>query len=230
MSKKYIILAGIIFLAAIGGFSGYKKIQKKNLTKAPILADKKNNLTTEQEKVFLDKISKGQEYLKSIMPNKPDSAIKYSSAYVYLAQQYFGMGKLQKSKELFELALQKDPSSQGAVEGLVLTLLAAGDKTSANKLLENFLKNYPKSVNVWLQYFEISASLNKSNQEIAISYEKALAETDRNINIITSFAGFEERAGNIEKAIALWQEAGEKYQSNVQIYENEINRLKQLNK
>jgi len=230
MRKKFFILGVIIVLVAIAVFFSYQKNRSASLINSTVLADRSNNLTPEQKQIFLDKIAKGEEYLKSINPKQLTADRQYSNLYLFMAQQYFGLGKLQQAKEFFEKSLLKDPASQGAVEGLSLTFLAAGDMESAGRLLEGFLKNYPDSVNVWLQYFTVSDSMGKSAQDLYDVYEEALSSTNRDIDIITSDASFQEKTGNIDKALELWEEAAEKYPTNAAIYQNEISRLKQLMK
>lgn len=230
MNKKYSILGAVVLVAAIGGFLWYQNHSGNFFNKSFTLTDRANNLTPEQEKIYTDKIAKGEEQLKSIDQKQPGTEEEVADLRIYLAQQYFGLGKLQKSKELFSLVLEKDPSSQGAVEGLSLVLLAAGDKTGAALLLEKFLKDNPYSIHVWLQYVEVSTSLGKNSQELQDIYERALRGTNRHIDIITSSAVFQEKTGNIDAAISLWQEAIQKYSAMTPVYQQEIDRLKKLSK
>ena len=103
----FVILAAIILLA------GFWFVRNKKQSVAPKakLASADRKLTAKQKKIYTDKIAKGEEYLKSLKPQDKNFAQEQLNTYMYLGQLYYGLGDLQKSKEMYELALKNDPKT-----------------------------------------------------------------------------------------------------------------------
>jgi len=147
---------------------------------------------------------------------------------MYLGQQYFGLGQMEKSKQEFLTVLQIEPNYEPAFAALALTYSDAGELPEAQLALESAIKSNSKNYNIWLQYIGVRQAMGASNEELGQLYEDALLATSRYTDILTKYAQFEESVGNIAEAIALWEEALKNYPENAQFYNTEINRLKKL--
>lgn len=213
-----------------GGFLWRQKSRLGSSQRERVLADVDWNLTKEQKKIYTDRIEQANNYLASLSPSQPGFALEVSSVYVFLGQQYYGLGLLHKSKEMYELALKKDSNSENAIAGLALTLTTGGDKEGARELLEKSLKDIPGNRDIWLQLIQLRRGMGASNEEITSLYGQALLNTDRHIDIITSNGKFFADIGKNSEAISLWQEAAKKNPDNAAAYQSEIDRLKSLSK
>ncbi len=226
MSKKNIIAIVIIIvlLVVAAGFFWQKKHLATRGQQVKNLQDKSRNLTSDQVKFYTDRIAREEGFLKTLNPSQID---RIANSYIYLGQQYFGLGRLQKSKEMFETAIKIYPKNEQAYVGLALTLEDAGDREEERAALKQALEINPQNADIWLRYIDLRKTMGADGNEMENLFQDGLKATDRNINLVVRLAGFEETAGNIDKAVLLWQEAVKLYPSNSQIYQQEINRLRQ---
>ncbi len=227
-----VILCVIIAALAVGGVVWYKQEHslKTSQTQGKVLADKDRHLTADQEKIYTDRIKKAEDNLQSLNAADPNAKNQQVNDYIYLGQQYFGLGQLETSKESYLKVLQIDSGNESAFVGLAVTYTDAGDLQDARVALETALKNNPKNYNVWLQYIGVRQAMGASSQDINSLYGQALLNTDRYVDVLTKDAEFQESIGNISQAISLWQEAAQKNPDGKQSYNQEIARLQQLKK
>jgi tetratricopeptide (TPR) repeat protein len=95
----------------------------------------------------------------------------------------------------------------------------------AGAILEKVLENNPKNPDVWLRYIQLRKDTGSSYGDVNQVYTTALEKTERNTDIITSYAQFKEQNGRIQDAVSLWQEAAKTNPSNPTLYQQEIIRL-----
>lgn len=231
MNKKYIVLS-IIIVLALGGIGAIyvKQHKNKNISQnGKILADKQRNLSPEEEKIYKDKIIQGQDYIKALKITDPKYKTLATNTYVFLAQQYFGLGQMEMSKEMYLKALALQKNSEQALVGLSVTLSDAGEKQESLKYLEQALNNNQSNPRLWLQYIEVKETDGAPVKDIEDLYQKALDKTARYTDVLTSDAAFQEKNGNIAAAISLLQEAKKQY-PNDSTYDSEIKRLQAIKK
>jgi len=228
--RKYTILVIIIVLAALG-LVWYKGQHKKTqIAQGKILADKDRHLSAEAIKIYNDRIKKAEDNLRSLKPTDPAIKTEQVNDYMYLGEQYFGLGQLEQSKQQYLQVLQLDSNNESALVGLALTYSDAGDFNDARANLETALRNNPKNYNLWLQYIDLRKASGASNDELNQIYDEALKATDNYPDLLTRDAQFQESQGNIAGAIALWQQAVKKNPDGAAIYNPEIARLQKLKK
>lgn len=225
--RKIILPILIILLAAALAAGGWWLKQKKSVPTGSVLPNKERNLTQDQQKIYNDRIAKAQSYLASLKPSQPNFKGEQINTYVYLGQQYYGLGQLQKSKEMYGAVLALAPNHEQALVGLALTLHDAGDAAGERRLFEQALKSNPNNPDVWLRYIDLRQALGASAQELSDLYAQALEQTSRNIDVVTRAAGFQEQAGNLQASLALWQEAAKQYPDET-AYREQIKRLQKL--
>lgn len=134
---------------------------------------------------------------------------------------------MEKSKSAYQQALALDHGNSDAISGLAQTLSEGGDGGSAAQALQAGLKNEPDNPSMWLLYIRIRQSLGASNAELIDYYGQALLNTDSNIDILTSGAEFEEKIGQTDQAIVLWQKAAKVNPDNGAAYQAEVVRLQE---
>jgi tetratricopeptide (TPR) repeat protein len=147
----------------------------------------------------------------------------------YLAQQYFGLGKLEKSKSYYFDILKIEPKTEFALVGLAYVYTEAGEKGTAIEIIKSAIDNNPTNYNLWIQYLDLQKSAEMNNGDLDKIFNTALEKTGRHINLVVKYAVFMESIGNIPKAISLWEEAIKQNPEMVELYKEEILRLKQIN-
>jgi tetratricopeptide (TPR) repeat protein len=227
MRKQHIVIGIIVVLVIAGGVWWSKKSQNPT-SSSTTLSNKARNLTADQEKIYRDRIAKAEQSIAAIPPNDSNARQIKSQAYVSIGQQYFGLGELEKSRQAYAKALELEPRHEQALVGLSLTLSDGGDVSGAEDALKRALDSNSESYDVWLRYIAMKQGSGASKEEIAGLYGQALEKTNRAIDVVTSAAAYQERAGNIPAAIELWKEAAQRYSDNP-AYLAEVKRLESVN-
>jgi tetratricopeptide (TPR) repeat protein len=225
MRKNIIIGIAVLLIASLSA-AGFWFYKHKPAIKS--LPNKQRNLTADQQKIYTDKIKKAEDYLGSLNKNKPGFLQEQSNVYIYLGQQYYGLGQLQKSEDMYNLVLKSDPKNEQALVGLSLIFSDAGDLDGTRRVIKTALDSNPNNPDIWLRYIELSQTGGSTKQEISDLFSQALEKTGNAIDILTRDAEFQEQNGNIAQAIVLWKEAAKKYPDNASVYEQEIHRLEKI--
>jgi len=226
MRKKNIVIFIVLIVGmTVGGLFWYSNRTSYNGS----LPMKDRRLTEAQYKIYKDRVLKAEVYLKSLNPSQADYRSEQVSIYIYLGQQYYGIGDLSKSQEMYAAALRLDPNHDQSLVGLSIVLSEAGKINESQQLLEQAIKNHPKNAEIWIRYIDMRQTIGVSAEDMEDLYIKALSETERHINVLTRSAQFYEQQGDVGKALALWEEAVQSYPSNP-AYQQEVNRLKKINK
>jgi len=226
LAKKSIIFAiAVVLVCAAVAVVRYNKNQGPAPDQGMVLADKTRALTEDQKKIYEDRLAKAQEYLKTIKPSQPDYVTQMVNTYVNLAQQYYGLGKLEQSKQAYYKALALDKNNEQALIGLSLTLIEGQDTAGGQKILEQALASNPKNYDVWLRYIQLRQTMGLDAAGLDDLYKQALEKTGRYADILAHYAQFLEQQGNIKQALLMWQEALKQYPDN-SAYKQEVARLK----
>ncbi len=229
MRKYYILLAILLVLG--GGVLWYRNGHKKAQENQGILLQNKDRqLSEESKKIYLDRIKKAQENLDSLKETDKSYKTQAVNDYIYLAEQSFGLGLLEQSKNYYYKVLNLDLNNEAALVGLAVVYNDAGKYQEALNNLDIAIKINPKNYNLWVQYIGIKKASGVSNERLTEIYNDALKATERYPDILTSFAKFQEEIGNISQAIALWQEVSKVNPSGASLYKQEITRLQKLKK
>ena len=229
MSKKsFVIICIFAALVIVGGIWFQNRPKPSSQNQGKVLADKERKLTAEAQKIYTDNIKKAEENLRSLKPNDPKLFLAQINDYLYLGQQYFGLGQLEKSKKSYLKVLEIEPNYESATVGLAVTYSDAGELNEAGSLLQAAIKNNPKNYNLWLQFIDIRKTMGSSSEEINKIFQDALAGTNNYPDVVTRYAEFLESLGKISEAIAQWQQAIKINPQGATVYNQEISRLKKL--
>ncbi len=225
------IIVGVIFLlclTTLGGVYFWQKSRNNQTLKESGLPNKERNLSSEARSVYLDRIKKAEADLVTTSLSDQDANLRQTNNHIYLAQQYFGLGELEKSKQEYLRVLGFDPKNEAALVGLAYTYAEAGDLNSAEESLKSAISYNPKNYSLWAQYIDVKRTAGATKEEVVKIFDEALLQTSRYPDIVTKAANFYEQIGENEKAISLWQEAVKLSPENKSVYELEIKRLKSL--
>lgn len=215
--KYFLPILGVIVVIAFFVFTSKTAGNK--------LPQKQRQLTEEQKKVYEDKIEKNREYLRTFVISDEFKAIEAANVNIFIAQQYYGLGELQKAKEAYEEALRVYPNFEQALVGLSLVYGEAEKYEDAKSVLRQALDKNIGSPELWTRYIDSFKVKDYNFEEIKNLYEQALEKTQRNIDVLTQAAVFYEQQKDFKKAIEFWEEAGEKNPAGKELYKREIERL-----
>ncbi|PJE59701.1 MAG: hypothetical protein COU85_02265 [Candidatus Portnoybacteria bacterium CG10_big_fil_rev_8_21_14_0_10_44_7] len=226
--KKLVIFLAIVLVLLAGGIWFWQNLswlQSGSENQPQPLENIERNFTGEQQKIYKGRIVEAEEYLDSLNQNNPNYSNFEFNAFVYLAQQYYGLGQMQKAKDYYDAALAKRPTDENVMVGLSLVYIQSGRLNEAGVLYSQALERNPKNADIWLRYIEVRKSQGDSGQNLGYLFEDALKKTERHPDILTKAAQFQEQQGNPAKAIELWQEVSKVNPAGADLYQNEINRL-----
>lgn len=221
ISKYFLPIFGIIIVVGFFVFISQTAGNK--------LPQKQRQLTAEQRKTYEEKIEKNKEYLRTFVISDELKATEAANVNIFIAQQYYGLGDLQKAKEAYEEALKIFPNFEQALVGLSLVYGEAEKYEEAKNVLKQALDKNSESPELWVRYIDSFKVKDFNSEEIQNLYEQALDKTQRNIDVLTQAAVFYEQQKDFKKAIEFWEEAGEKNPAGLELYKREIERLKTVN-
>lgn len=218
MQKK--ILWAILSIFVIGGI--LLTISVYHGKNQRVVVDR--HLTSEQQKVYKDKISKSQDALKNLNKSTASYSIEAANLHLDIGQLYFGLGRLSDSLDELERALALDKKNYNIYVSKSLAQTEMKDYAGAQTTLEEVLKITPRIADVWIRLIDIHKTRGDSVEDIKKVYAEALKKTDRHVDILSSMAQYEEGLGNKKEALLLWQEAVRQYPENSG-YMDEVIRL-----
>lgn len=216
-----LLLVAAVFFAIVW----FGVFNKNKITLPGNLSSKERQLGSEQVKIYNDRIAKALLDLKQLNPADVSLKNQRLNDYIYLAEQYFGLGMLENSKEAYLSALEIDSKNEAALSGISYLYADAGKWGDAIASLQTALDSSPVNETLWLQLIDVQKSAGLDSLEINKLYEIALEKARQKINLLTRYAQYQESQGNIVKAIELWQEAAKVYPENTSLYNQEITRL-----
>ncbi len=179
------------------------------------------SLNPDSKKIFEDRIIEAQEKIDSFTDKtQTQEKINY---YFALAAAERGLGNYGTAEELFLKIIALEPKNADIHNAYASLLWMAKEYTHARTEINTAIALHPENANFWLS--KIMYNIGAKNEVMEKIYENALSATKRDINIITSFASFEQKIGNKEKAIELWKEAQKLYPDRKGLYQTEIDAL-----
>jgi tetratricopeptide (TPR) repeat protein len=220
MERKYIYLVFFCLALAIGVgiYAAYKdsKSPKKNLTTEIT----PTNLTAKEiRKLEEDLIRADKDIELRTDPNN-----KYE-AYVDKGEILFKLGKLSLAASSLKEALKLFPERAKAYSILFDVQIAMNDLAAARETIRTLVEANSSTI-YWRQYIAFEQDkMNSPPEQIDALYNQALVKTDNNIGIVTDYARFLEKTGDIEKAKEYWRRAGEIDPNDKSKYDAEIQRL-----
>lgn len=143
--------------------------------------------------------------------------------YIALAADERALGNYKTAEEWFLKAISVDPKNPYIHQAYSALLWVASEKDHALSEINTALRLKGNEFNFWLSKIMYSSALKP--EAIEQIYQNALTSTGNDINIVTSFAVFEETTGDIQDAIALWKKAQTILPERSGLYQSEIDRL-----
>lgn len=228
MEKKLqigIILCVVIVLI-VAGAGWFLSRQEQQQTDRQFTNEVNRNLTLDQEHIYKDRLAQAEKWLNE----NPGGEVqdRYNSQ-VVVGHNLYGLGRLKQAREAYLKAVEMNPESPGAYTALYNVEIEMGDNDSALAHIQKAIEIGPKFPDPWIKLIEIKRDrFGASNEELNGIYVEAVVKTGENINILTNYAQFAEKTGNLQVAYEYWKKAGESNKENSKMYFAEAERVKAM--
>lgn len=207
----------VIFFALYAGWRDYQ-IRKSILSEVP------RNLTNEQRAIYETRLSN----LDIKIGEAKDDNERYNF-YMEKGFNLYGLGKLAESKDWYVKASELSPNDYTSFVALYQTQLDMNDNKGAKASIKKALTLKNDDPDVWKKYIDLEVYRFKlSNEKIKALFVEALNSTSTSasrVDVITHYAVYLEKIGELDGAIIQWQRAAELDAGLKTQFEAEISRL-----
>lgn len=216
--RNLVIGVSVLILAA-GGFWIYKDTRQKPQDNFINQIDRK--LTAEDRKIFEDRLVLADQYIA----DAKDDQAKFDALF-YKGAQLQALGKLAEARDVFLIAANVEPENYNIYVSLYLVFLDMTDYKSAETNIKKSIEKKSVNADAWKRYILLEVEkFQMPDVEIRKLYAQALQQAQPNIDVITDYAVYLEKVGDLEGAKEYWQKAIEAYPVNKVLYQQEIERL-----
>lgn len=216
------MLVLVIATAAVSaaGFWRYRQLKPKGRE-----ITVQRNLTADQQKIYKDRIAQAEKFLQNLKPADKDYASTEANTRMYLGQQYYGLGQLTRAEEIFRQAYGYDKANYNILTDLAMCQIEEKNFPAAEETLKQAAETAGNVPDVWLRYVGLVKDQSPMDYEkIDGIYRQALSITDRQTDVLVSYAGYLEQKGDTVAARDAWKEAASSTGQNSD-YLNEYRRL-----
>ena len=215
-------IAVLIFLA-VAGYSWYNESNK------PAEDDKfiktvERNLSTADRKIFEDRLVEAQNKLTASKTDEERFGWQMQIGYNLQA-----LGRLGQAQDAFEQAIRLKSDDYSGLTALFQVQIDRSDNEGALVSIKTALDKSPNNPDLWRKYIQLETEkFNPSNDSLNNLYLEALSKTNDSVNIITVYAQFLEKVGEVTKSIEYWQKAIDANPASKKLYQTEIDRINKL--
>ena len=200
------------------GFDVWQEQQKQ----VSFIEEVDRKLTAEDRKIYEDRLVEAEKFIAEAKDNQ-----EKSDSLIYKAVQLLGLGKLAQARDVFLEAAEVNPENFNIYVHLYQAYFEMEDYKQAESSIQKSLELQPNNPDAWIRYILLEVEkLKKSERVIRDLYAQAEQAVKVKTDIYTSFAGYLEKIGDIEGAIKQWEKAMESFPENKELYEAEIQRLR----
>ncbi len=168
----------------------------------------------------------------SVLENKLKAANKEEEKYtleLQLGFEYFAIGEYSKSRSHHLEASKIMPQNPTPYAELYVVESSMGDYENAKRHIQKAIELNPSNAQYWKWIITLRTDIFKdSPDEIKNYYIDALAKTNSHVDILTAYAQFLEKQGDVVSAVAQWKKAKEINPEQSTIYDTEITRIQNM--
>lgn len=164
--------------------------------------------------------------LERQLKDLPDDPSDKYNLYLGLAQNYLTLGELSKSRDAYIWAADLFPKDANIRYSLSQVYLQMKDYDNVVRYIDEAIALEPIEVEFWrfkLTYAE--QQLGISEGELREMYEEAIESTQRNVDMVTFYAAYLSRVGDLENSVAQWKFAKQLYPGGAEIFDREIQKI-----
>ncbi|MBX4204973.1 MAG: tetratricopeptide repeat protein [Candidatus Doudnabacteria bacterium] len=211
-------------IAVVLGFAGYAAYQKGNVNES-FVKEINRNLSAGDRKIFEDRVADAKQKLASTQTDDERFGWQMQIGYNLEA-----LGTLSEAQEAFEQAGKIKPDEATSYAALSQVQQERGNYEGAKESIKTAISKQSTNPQYWKNYAQLEIQyLHASNDIISALYSEAVVKTNNNIDIITTYADWLEKAGNLQGSKEYWQKAIVINPAGKKIYQAEIDKInKQL--
>jgi tetratricopeptide (TPR) repeat protein len=216
---KVALITCVILFVSVTVFSFISKEEES--VESRYIENVDRRLSDEAVKIYEERLKKVDEALSQAQ----DREARFES---YMSKGFTldGLGRLKDARDTFMEASTLFPEDHRPYKALFQIKLEMTDLLGAKEDGRKALKLAPDDTDLWIKYIEAESDKYKaSNDIISATYSEALVKTNFHIDIITSYASWLERVGNLQASREYWEKAIVVNPGAKKIYEAEINRI-----
>ncbi len=211
------IIICLLLLVAVGIFSWFAK----NKEESKFIREKDPQLTTENRKIFEDRLASSEQKLNNAQNDEDKFSWNMQIGYNLQA-----LGKLSEAKRYFKDAIELKPENIVGYTALFQVQVDMTDYESARTSIKKAISLNPVNTDIWRKYILLEKEKFSASNDILNSfYLEALSKTNNSTDITTVYAEHLEASGNLQGALDQWKIATQQYPTN-KIYQAEVARLK----
>jgi tetratricopeptide (TPR) repeat protein len=212
----------IVCVLLVLGFAGYAAYKKGN-EHSSFVKEINRNLSAADRKTFEDRVADTKQKLAD---SKTDDE-KFGWE-MQLGYNLEALGSLSDAQKAFEDAIKLKPDDFTGYSGLFQVQQDRADYNGALQSISTAIEKNPTDPGIWKKYALLEMEhLNASNDTISSLYSEALVKTNNNIDIVTTYADWLQKTGNLQAAKEYWQKAITANPTNKKIYQTQIDKINQ---
>ena len=201
MTKKNIILtltiSALALILIIGGIFTANRA-RKNTRSYNISA----NLTPEQRQEFESKIQSAQ----AIIHNPKSSLNDRFGAYLNMGINYESLGERDNEERAFIAASELEPTSDLPWSDLASLYVNESRYADATRAFQKALALGKTDAQLWEKYLDFNRyQLKLDGHSLDALYNRAIEDTNGDVNVRKFYASYLEDVGNINAAISQWK-------------------------
>jgi tetratricopeptide (TPR) repeat protein len=210
----------ILLVAGFAGFAAYKKGNEHSI----FVKEINRNLSAADRKTFEDRVADDKSKLASAQTD--DDRFGWD---MQLGYNLEALGSLSDAQIAFENAIKLKPDDFVGYTGLFQAQVDRADYQGALKSISTAIEKAPTNPDLWKRYALLEKEhLNASNDTISSLYSEAVVKTNSNIDIITTYADWLSKSGNLQASKEYWQKAIEINPKLKKTYQAQIDKIDKL--
>lgn len=231
MGKRiiYFGIGAVVVIAAVGGAVIYKRSVRDATTTynaEPLVLRKDVGMTEVQKKVFLDRIADAEKQLGTFEVSDGTKVDRFNLNKT-IANNYYVIGEYQKAKEAYAKAANLIGDDASLWFSLASMEIQMRDYAAAGSHIETALTLEPGNAEFWRTKLDIVTQFQRlSPEQIQSQFDKAKTSTQDSPDILSYYAKYLEKQGDVAGAIAQWEKAAQVNPEGAAVYKTEIEELK----
>lgn len=229
MKKKIAIVVGcLVVVTVVAGAFWYYQTQKPAIG----LAEQPSTVLLSRDPQLTE--AERQNYLKNIteLEGKLQAATEDAERYKLRMQigfEQYALGEYAKARSSYLEANKLMPTNPTAFAELYVVESAMGDYENAKRHLQKAIEINPSNAQYWRWIITLRAdAFQDSPEELKKYYLDGLEKTRDHVDIVTMYAQFLEKQGDVVSAVAQWKKAIELNPDQKDVYQAEIVRIQNL--
>lgn len=223
MNKEFKLglVACLVLILLVAGFIWWPHYNyQRNLIKS---VDR--HLSQEDQKTYEDRLAQANADLqKNDLSNEQRYNLLMNKGF-----QLYALGRLSEAVDAFADAARINSQDFTSYVAMYTAQLDMQDNRGAEKSILRAIELKPADADIWKKYIQLQMDrFAANNDQLNSLYQQALDKTHQSTDIVTAYASWLEKSGDLSKAKEYWQKAAIADSSNKKVYDAQIKRIDDL--